>query len=188
MNNIFKSGLLLDSSKQASITYLFGDMILKAEGMFGKRDHTYTLLGIEIYEGENPCLTRFDNTPIILIQITKECEFNMNQAVFQVSHEVIHCLSPVNFGVASVLEEGLATYFSFYYLQSINISWNCDIPANYDSAYLLVLQLLSIDDKIILKLRELEPTISNFTAELLLSVNSAIPRQLAQIITQKFQN
>jgi hypothetical protein len=47
-----------------------------------------------------------------IVQLSNESRDNRDQALFQLAHETVHVLSPVDVGTTTALEEGLATYFS----------------------------------------------------------------------------
>jgi hypothetical protein len=55
------------------------------------------------------------------IYISTSAIENETEAIFQISHEVIHLLSPTTFDNVSVLEEGLATFFSLFYLKHLGL-------------------------------------------------------------------
>ena len=42
----------------------------------------------------------------------------MSRACYQLAHETVHLLAPIR-GAANNLEEGVATYFSTYYLENV---------------------------------------------------------------------
>jgi hypothetical protein len=88
-----------------------GHILSTAEGLFGPRDHTYTILGVE-FGGGNPQIWYPGSCRNIVIQITPECATDMSRACYQMAHEVIHLLSPSGGNNANNFEEGLATYFS----------------------------------------------------------------------------
>ena len=99
-----------------------GQALALAESKYGERDLSWTILGLEFYQKNHP-QTWFpgvgEGRKQILIQLSKNSANDEKRALFEMAHEVIHCLSPrVGPDTASVLEEGLAVYFSFEYLQT----------------------------------------------------------------------
>lgn len=114
------------------------------------------------------------------------CINDINRAVFQVAHEVIHCLAPIGNMRANVLEEGIANFFSIEYaLLHGHGNWTSN-EQKYTDASELVKQLLLLDPEIIKKLRLVQPTISLIDKELILNTNSKIPEILADKLTKKF--
>lgn len=170
-----------------TITSKLGDILHVAQEKYGPRDYTYTLLGVEFNQETQPRIWYPKNGKNIIIQITLNCLNDLNIAVYQVAHEVIHCLSPITGQKhTNVLEEGLATLFSFEYaFHNGNGAWQPEIE-KYQDAYRLVRQLISIDADIIKKLRQLQPTISKIDKDLILSVNPNVPIELAENLTQVF--
>jgi len=74
---------------------------------------------------------------------------NLPEALFDVAHEVIHCLGPVQ--TATVLEEGLALHFSLYHAHP-----EAGLPADYAEALRLYKAFVSAGGDI-RPLREVEP-------------------------------
>jgi len=76
-----------------TITSKLGHILRTAEERYGKRDHSYTILGVE-FSQDGPQIWYPGNCKNIIIQISMNCIDDINRAVFQVAHEAIHCLSP----------------------------------------------------------------------------------------------
>jgi hypothetical protein len=185
MSNIFEAERI-DGGYSWTIVSKARNIINTAETRYGKRDYSYTILGIELTQEDCPQIWYPGNCKDIIIQITKGCLNNMDKAVFQVAHEAIHCLSPNNGRKTSVLEEGLATLFSTQYAQENNHgNYQADRP-EYIDAYNLVSNFLSIDFDIVKKLREIEPTISLINENLILSINPNIQLNLIQKLLMPF--
>jgi hypothetical protein len=170
MSNIFEAEPI-DGGYSWTIVSKLGNIINVAETRYGKRDYSYTILGIELTQEDCPQIWYPGNCKDIIIQITKDCLNNMNQAIFQVAHEVIHCLSPNSGRKANALEEGLATLFATQYIQENNHGNYHASKPEYIDAYNLASNFLSVDPNIIKKIREIEPTISLINRDLILSVN-----------------
>jgi len=105
-----------------TLTSRLGDVIALAESSFGKRDTSWTILGVEFSSDGPPQLWfpgSYDNRHDIIIQLTKSSATNSIQSFFQLAHEVIHILSPSggNDNV-TVFEEGLSSHFSVRYVES----------------------------------------------------------------------
>jgi hypothetical protein len=104
--------LLINSEAFPSLTRQLGTLLEKAETLFGPRDKTFTLLGIEFHAGPNRLSYPNAERDQIVVELSMEATRNRDQALFQLAHETVHILAPVNVGATTVLEEGLATYFS----------------------------------------------------------------------------
>jgi hypothetical protein len=163
-----------------------GDTLRKAEELFGKRDMEYTILGVEFVLTERPQVWYPGNCKHIVIQLNKNALENVNQALYQLSHETVHCLSPISKKAANILEEGLATYFSEWYMKQNGLGdWFATLP-EYIEAVKLVKDLLAIDNEIIKKVRAVQPTISKIKSEQLLQTNNNIPKELADKLCESF--
>src|SRR5688572_16155643 len=95
-----------------TVTTKLGHILRTAEAKYGERDKSYTLLGVEFTTEGGPQIWYPGNCKNIAVQITMECYYDIDRAVFQVAHEVIHCLGPSGRQNANFLEEGLANLFS----------------------------------------------------------------------------
>ena len=88
-----------------------------AEGLFGPRDTSYTVLHIE--PGHEKPKIWFPSTEYpkhIIIHLVTDPDENMSKACYQLAHETVHLLAPVR-GNANNLEEGVATYFAGHYMK-----------------------------------------------------------------------
>ena len=169
-----------------SIASRLGNILNNAEKLFGERNKNYTLLGIELIDRDYPQIWFPDNCGHIVIQITINCLNDMDEAIFQVAHECVHCLCPTNGKHATILEEGLATWFSVHYTRIHNIN---KVPQtqNYQDACCLVSQLLEYDLDVIKKARKQSPNISDITKELLMNICPTINYRLANELTKPFE-
>jgi len=95
-----------------------GQMLHDLEGRFGPRDPSYTILGIEFKAG-GPQLWFPGNRRHMVIQLGADCQDDDARALFQLSHEAVHLLNPRAQPAASVLEEGLATWYSQDYTRRV---------------------------------------------------------------------
>lgn len=153
-----------------------GQILKDIEDKFGKRDKDYTLIGIE-FSVDGPQIWYPDNCKNIIIQLSTECLTggNENRAYYQLAHECVHLLSPNGMLKANYLEEGLATYYSKYYMKEYmgEDFWHAN-DAKYQQASDLVEKLIITKPEIIKELREIESTLSNITKELLMPKASDI--------------
>lgn len=171
-----------------TIISLLGTILKDAENLYGERDRSFNILGVELCDQEQPQTWypgSWDGQKNVIIQITKDCETNLKKAIFQVSHEVIHCLCPKPGRHANVLEEGLATLFSMYESIKFGTGYN---PGSllYISAMEKAEELLSYDETIIKNARMMEPDISLITKEMLLGLHPSIKDDLLEILLKPF--
>ena len=110
------------------------------------------------------------------------------QALFQLAHEVIHLLAPTGTkGLAPVLEEGLATFFSFVVSQRYDLGV-FPIDPRYLGANSLARRLLDPHPDAIRRLREKQPTFHLFTAELIRSMFSGLDEYVAAELCKPFKS
>lgn len=183
-NNIFSS-TPIPGGYSWTIASRAGHILRTAENKYGKRDISYTLLGIELTSEDNPQIWFPGNCGNIIIQITENCIYDMNRAIFQVAHEIIHCLCPKKLGSSTYLEEGLATYFSMEYLKENGLQMLYP-SEKYQLASTLTEQLLSYDIDIIKNIRHKEPCISEISESMISEYNSQIPSDLIKKLTTNF--
>ena len=152
-----------------SMTTRVGDMLAEAEKLFGPRDRSWTILGAEIRaDGKGVPQNWFPGYPgrkDIVFQVVPPADVDAAEAVFQLAHEVVHALSPMPGQRATVLEEGVAAWFSAYYARKAKGADIHSSRASYRQAHDCVARLLARDHQAILKLRQVEPCFSRMTAE-----------------------
>lgn len=172
-----------------TLTSKLGDILNQAEAAFGQRDMTWTILGVEFYHLPNPQVWYPGNRNHISIQLTIPCLTNLNEGVYQLAHEVVHCLSPTGGRFpANVLEEGIATFFAVdYTARNGHGDYSNIADQRYLNAYNLYKELIIIAPNIIRDIRQTLPTISQITAIDLTTFNNQIPADLANQLTQVFQ-
>lgn len=172
-----------------TLTSKLGDILTQAEQAFGKRDMTWTILGVEFYHLPNPQVWYPGNRNHISIQLTINCLTNFNEGVYQLAHEVVHCLSPTGGRFpATVLEEGIATFFAVdYATRNGHGDYSHIADPRYLNAFNLYQQLTTISPNIIRDIRLSHPTISQLTALDLTNFNNQIPADLADQLTNVFQ-
>lgn len=110
------------------------------------------------------------------------------RSCYQLAHESIHLLSPTGSKAATVLEEGLATHFSAYYMREKMAApkWHSSMKC-YAEAQVMTEELLKIDPDAIKRLRVEQPTISAMSANLLLRFYPALIVYLAERLTKRFE-
>ena len=88
----------------------------------------------------------------------------------------------------TLLEEGLATYFSFKYVKRIHdIEYETTGDRHYDSAFRAVSRLMSKNEFVIKELRTRQPVISRIDVKLLVEV-AGIDLDLARFLCRDFLN
>ena len=156
-NNI-DSSLLIAQSFPGGYTWTLasrlGDMLHTAEELFGPRDYSYTLLGIE-FVSDNPRIWYPRDRRHIIIQLDLSAAANMSQACYQMAHETVHLLAPSGGQNANNFEEGVACYFAAYYMKvKLNEpTWRPTLPS-YKRALEIIKPRLDEDIYCIRRLRK----------------------------------
>lgn len=171
-----------------------GDALAYAEERYGQRDMSWTLLGVEFAATEAPQIwyPSMGRGRNIVVQLTEPAARNEKQALFQLSHEVIHLLSPNGPDLrASVLEEGLAAYNSIEYVRAtgLAIAPSYISSPSYEAAYASVVELEAAHPDFaagIRRLRETHGGLSGLSAGDLSAVFPRISTALAQRLAKPF--
>lgn len=170
-----------------------GKILRMAEKEYGERDKRWTLLGVEFSTDDRPSIWYPGGYEAknIIIQLTRSTSHSEREALFQLTHEVFHVLSPNAEIKSTMLEEGLATYFSIKALQSMGFTINKKYIANkkYQKAYRLVSQLYENHpetSELIKSLRKQGLKISELTADDIQAIFSNIDSGLASQLAHKF--
>jgi hypothetical protein len=161
-----------------------GEMIELIEEQFGERDRSWTILGIEFYD-TGPQTWFPGDCGHIIIQLGLLAKQDLVQALFQLAHEAVHLLDPVR--SATVLEEGLATYFSLQYIKEFRPNFiNSD--RKYMAAARLTADLLNLNPLTIKTIRSRGIKISEITDYHLLAVCPKLPKSLAVALATPFDD
>ena len=154
-----------------TLTSRLGQALVMAEERYGQRDLSWTLLGVEIYDKISPqtfYLNQHIGQKQIIIQLGRLSTLNRKTALVELSHEVIHILSPLGGkDTVTVFEEGLATYFSIQYLKAIEQPVKPEKyykDKKYVAAYQLVLRLYNDFDGVDKKIRALRVRNKGFSS------------------------
>ena len=150
-----------------------GDMLHMAEELFGPRDCSYTLLGIE-FGPDNPRIWYPENRGHIIIQLSLLVATNMSQACYQMAHETVHLLAPTGCNNPTNLEEGVACYFAAYYMER-KLNQPPLIPSlpSYERALALIKPRLDEDIYCVRRLRENQPSFRDMNKE---DISKEFPR------------
>lgn len=156
----------------------------EAEFLFGPRDHSIELLEPRISEKS---YGQGYGDRKVRIYLTSRSKNEPWVASYELSHEAIHLISPVVWGQATVLEEGLATYFSFKYLNRVHgIQMTTTGFRKYDAAQRGVASLLAENEFLIKELRVHQPVISKIDEKLMVEVGNVEP-SLAKFLCSDFE-
>lgn len=158
----------------------------EAEFLFGPRDRSYELLEPRI--SERAFAQAFEVSPRKLrIYLTSHAK-TRSVASCELAHEAVHMLSPVYWGKATILEEGLGVYFSHKYVKrEYGIDFDGVIyPHNYGPALRSVSTLLAKNEFLIKELRVHQPVISKID-ETLLVEEAGVEPELARILSADFE-
>ncbi|MGG7664084.1 hypothetical protein [Dyadobacter sp. BHUBP1] len=170
-----------------SYTSLLGHLITKAETLYGERDKSYTILGVEIMSdefGEAPQVWYPGNCKHIAIRITSSCLGHLGKSVYQLAHETIHCLFPSGGAHANYLEEGLAVHFALECAKEY--SYFPKPSQRYQEAFELVDPILKQDRSFIKKLRERELSLYRISRDLIIELAPDISPETAENLVTKF--
>ncbi len=158
----------------------------EAEELFGPRDHSFEILEPEIYEGSH-AQGIYVGKKKIKLRLSNHCANEYRYASYELAHEAIHLLSPVLYGQATILEEGLATYFSHRYVNRVH-GWKIEreIDPKYDAAMRATSVLMAKNEFLIKQLRVRQPVISKITARMLVE-GGDIDQRLARFLASNFE-
>jgi hypothetical protein len=156
----------------------------EAESLFGPRDRSYELLAPRISECgcAYPYIYPFRKIRIYLTSNAK----TRYMASYELSHEAVHVLGPTP-SWATVLEEGLATYFSHAYMKRV---YNLEFEAPnrwYHAALRAVSPLMAKNQAVIKELRVRQPQLSKIDEKLLADV-AGIELDHARLLCADFES
>lgn len=143
-------------------------MLNRAETMFGKRASGWTFEGVEL-DANGPHLWFPDPLKqCVSIQLGQSVVEYPNQALYQLSHEVVHLLAPNREPPTIMIEEGLAVKFSLEvpsYADGYVSDTMAAMNQNYRDALTLANEVLAIVPDAVPRLRELEPYFHEWTPD-----------------------
>ena len=197
-DKLFCSSQILANRTDVGFTWTvvsrLSETLKNAEQRYGERDLSWTLLGVEFSDLKQPEVWYpfiKDNRKHIIIQLTKSASKNEKEALFQLSHEVIHLLSPSGPKGSSVFEEGLASYFSIINLQKLNydINPNYISEKKYRQAYQLIADLYKNFDQTEVKIKQLRhqtEKMSDITPEQFTKAFPGLGKENAILLAKKY--
>ncbi len=156
-------------------------MLSMAESLCGPQTTGYALTGWQLTTESNPDITFYpisNSRTNVIVQLTTNCFAFPLRAEFQMSHEVIHALSPRVRGTATVFEEGVAVFFSVEYCRSRGSPHPETMigDARYISAYQLVDKMLQSQTNAISNLHELRQQYGSFSAVPINALEKSFPK------------
>ena len=176
-----------------------GHFLAELESLFGPRDRSFTLLGIDICETPNyrPCLW-FPNTGVAPDDVTQRSRYivihlgpaaltDPVRARWQLAHECVHLLDPWNEKVdgrpTNWLEEGLASWY-----QNIRVAEAAHHEGLYAAAEDLVRPLMGQLPSAVERIRqERRSRIGEFTPEVLRDYCPGFHEDTLQRLCQPFR-
>lgn len=167
------------------------EMLCSAEALFGNRDVSWTILGVEFGPDPQPQVwypMNEDGRRHILIQLAPNALLAEDVACYQLAHEVVHLLAPCPGVVVPVIEEGAATMFSEDYVLRVFRRPSMTSSPAYRAAAHLVRELLALDPAAIRKLRHVEPAFRNITLDTFEKAELLAPNALKQALLKPFSN
>ena len=169
-----------------TLASLLGDMIYEAEKLFGERDYSYTILGVElVYDG--PRVWYPGSRKQIIIQLSLEAATNMFEACYQMAQETIHLLAPTGGPNANNFEEGVSLYFAELYMRErLNAEFPLPSMLSYKTVLDVVRPLLDADRYCVRKLRSQQPSFSKMTKGQLKDVFPYLSADDISFLLQKF--
>jgi hypothetical protein len=160
-------------------------MLALAEERYGPRDHYRSVRPVGFHNGVPQVF--YPSPDEIEIRLGLNCETNHVRGCYQLAHEVIHMLSPVDHYNATTLEEGIATSFAHSYIREhLRQTYAHSGDWRYDAARALLECFLAGRPGAILRLRQTQTVISRINAPQILSLYPEVPPFVAQHLTGKF--
>lgn len=162
-----------------------GAMLREIEILYGERDKSWTFVGVE-FEKNGPQNWFPGNCGNIAIQLNTNALNNAVLAHYQLAHEVVHLLAPDGKRGAPNIEEGLATVYSEDFVMREHQVSNLTNMASYVQAAKSVRELLAFDEHSIKKLRTVEPSFKNMTADTFKAANLNYPEDKVAYLLSTF--
>jgi tetratricopeptide (TPR) repeat protein len=166
---------LMDENR-AKYPELLEQYLAEAEVIFGPKityimgEIKYHNDGPMVYPSDEILMTQFE--PGYDVYLKSQALLDLKDGIFQLSHEVVHLLSPVpqDESPCNYLEEGMAVHFSKAITErdTGDVTYgdqSLALRPNYQQAYSLYQQLIALDPDAVKKLREKEAIIGDIKPE-----------------------
>lgn len=181
--------LVAQRREPSGYTYTIASRVSHAlrevEDLFGPKAPGFFYAGHE-FRNSNPQLWFPGNCGHVVMQLSLECMQDFNQAIFQLSHEVVHLLGPQAKGNSTHLEEGMATWFSERYtLRETGRAIRSQMPC-YAAARDAVATLMEADPTCIRRMREEQPFVSKITSGMVSRFCPDLPEDQARFLCEPF--
>jgi hypothetical protein len=174
------------ASDRWSLTARLGQMLVAAEKQFGERYKEFAILGVEFRTNGPYTWQMKEGGKHVIPVLHTDCLSNKERALYQLSHEVVHCLYPTSFSGVTVIEEGCAVIFQEWYMKEvIHKPWHGS-DERYINAKNLVAQLLEIDYNIVSKLRDGRAFADITPKEIIKISDKKIKKKVAEELCSKF--
>ncbi len=176
---------LKDRSHERSLMKNLLKILEEAEFLFGPRDRSYDLRELRITECAYAQTYVFYPLRMTRIYLTSSSKAGGYLAAYELAHEAIHVLSPVPWGHGpTMLEEGLATYFSLKHVNRIyGLGLESVDEPKYEAARRAVSAMMAKNEFVIKELRVRQPVISKIDERLLIEVAGIEPHHAKLLCT-----
>ena len=121
----------------------------------------------------------------IAIRLSSDSQGVTDQIIYQLAHEVIHCISPSGGVHANVLEEGIAVFYSVITVKKYGLVWEPSM-ASYKQARSILEPYLINHPLFIKMVRQQEQYIFKVSKDHLLNLDIDICEQDAILLSDKF--
>ncbi len=171
----------------------------QAQKLFGNKTE-YIFEGVS-YNNSTPKVILADSyfltgEKAYIIELNGNAVNDRKDGIFQLSHEVVHLLSPVEQDeekgdLVNYLEEGMACYFSKVITEKETADLEyCELQfekhEKYKKAYELLVSLLEIDNDALKKLRSVTEVISQIKPEDFETAGLKVDKELVNALLSKF--
>ncbi len=174
-----------------TLTRFLGKYLVEVEALFGPRDPSFTILGIELVDTEHsepriwfpPSSPERKHVIVHLMPDPEDCERDCAARLrWQLAHECVHLLDP-HPGAANVLEEGLCTWYQNHAEPK---PFRQPKGGSYAEALALANPLMDELPDVIRHLRQTGHRIRCITSEVLREACPRIQQNLSVKLTQTF--
>ncbi|KAA6438882.1 hypothetical protein FEM33_15315 [Dyadobacter flavalbus] len=174
-----------DLNSRVDLLSLAHTFLNEAEQLFGPIAGGYALVDCW-YHDDGPEIFFPREPGQIAIRLSADSKGDPRQIVYQLAHEVVHCISPSGPGLhANVLEEGLAVYFSVITVNKYGLIITPKMES-YKQALRILDPYLAIHPSFIKIVRQQEPYICKITKDQLLGLDIDMSEHDAISLSEKF--
>jgi hypothetical protein len=173
------------ATHQYTLATTLGLWLQQAEKLYGPRDRSWTILGVEVHQDvpgrrNRPFVWPIGNKQIVVV-LTQAAAQNTAEAQFQLAQEIVHLLSPnEKGGDALLIEEGLATRFARV------LGCHASEPAYLEAERLFASDILNKYPDAIRRLRKKRKSIHKFDPAFLTKHLPFLKKDVAQKLCEIF--